>query len=395
MNSAHPQPQSSHTFLPKEAMGGVLLMLAAAAALAIANSPLSADYFATLDHHVAGLSIVHWINDALMALFFLLVGLEIKREIVQGELASWPQRILPGVAALGGMIAPALIYVAINSGSPEALRGWAIPTATDIAFALAILSLAGSRLPVALKVFLTALAIIDDLGAILIIALFYTADVSIGWLAASGLVIAGLVALNRAGVTRLMPYLVGGLLLWLFVYRSGVHSTLAGVALALTIPGARTNSPLETLEHRLSPWVAFLVLPLFGLANAGVTLDAGDWAAMLSTVPLGIATGLFVGKQVGVFLTTMLAFKLKWAEPPEGTAAAHVYGVSLLCGIGFTMSLFIGLLAFPDDPGMQNAVKLGVLAGSLLSGLAGAAVLHVSTRGGAMATRSKGDETRR
>jgi Na+:H+ antiporter, NhaA family len=377
---AQRRPSVLRTFLSSEAAGGVILMAAAAAALALANSPLSHTYFGVLGTYIAGLSVLHWINDALMALFFLLVGLEIKREFIDGQLSTWPRRILPGLAAAGGMIAPAVIYVILNAGTPATLRGWAIPTATDIAFALGVLALLGPRVPVSLKVFLTALAIIDDLGAVAIIAAFYTADLSLGWLSLSLATLAVLAALNRAGVERLIVYLALGAVLWFFVLKSGVHATLAGVALALTVPlrpspGRPDDpaSPLHILEHGLHPWVAFLIVPLFGLANAGVALGE---MALFAPVPLGIAGGLFFGKQIGVFLITWVAVKLDWADCPEDATFMQVYGVSLLCGIGFTMSLFIGLLAFPSSPELQEAVKIGVLTGSTLSALAGAIVLR-------------------
>jgi Na+:H+ antiporter, NhaA family len=368
--------------LKSEAGGGLVLMAAAAAAVVIANSPLAPAYFGLLKTYVGGLSILHWINDALMAVFFLLVGLEIKREFLDGQLSTWPRRILPGVAAAGGMLAPALIYIALNAGAPETIRGWAIPTATDIAFALGVLALLGSRVPVSLKIFLTALAIIDDLGAVAIIAAFYTADLALAWLGLAGLMLVALVGLNRTGIERLAPYLALGAVLWFFVLKSGVHATLAGVALAMMIPlrpspGRPEDpaSPLHILEHALHPWVAFLIVPVFGFANAGVSLLGMSWAALLAPVPLGIAAGLFVGKQIGVFLTTWIVVKLKWADCPEHASLAQVYGVSLLCGIGFTMSLFIGLLAFPTSPELQDAVKIGVLAGSVLSAVVGAFVL--------------------
>ena len=360
-------------------------MAAAAAALAMANSPIAPAYFGVLNTKAGGLSLLHWINDALMALFFLLVGLEIKREFLDGQLSTWPRRVLPGLAAAGGMAAPAVLYVALNASTPATLRGWAIPTATDIAFALGVLALLGSRVPVSLKIFLTALAIIDDLGAVAIIAAFYTTDLSLAWLGLAGLTLAVLAGLNRAGVERLRLYLGLGVLLWFFVLKSGVHATLAGVALALTIPlrpspGRPDDpaSPLHILEHALHPWVAYLIVPVFGFANAGVSLSGMSWAAVLAPLPLGIAAGLFVGKQIGVFLTTWAAVKLDWADCPEDASLAQVYGVSLLCGIGFTMSLFIGLLAFPTAPDLQDEVKIGVLTGSLLSALVGALVLRLA-----------------
>lgn len=369
-------------FLESEASGGVILMATAALALVIANSALAPAYFGVLKTYVGGLNVQHWINDALMAVFFLLVGLEIKREFVDGQLATWPRRILPGLAALGGMAVPALVFVAINRDTPENLQGWAIPTATDIAFALGVLALLGRRVPVSLKVFLTAVAIIDDLGAVTIIALFYTSELALGWLGAAAGLLALLVALNRAGVERLWPFLLIGAVLWYAVLESGVHATLAGVALALTIPirpaPARPDdpkSPLHILEHGLQPWVAFLIVPVFGFANAGVSLSGLSLGALLAPLPLGIAAGLFFGKQIGVFLASWTAIRLGWADRPEDATWPQVYGVALLCGVGFTMSLFIGLLAFPDSPAQQDAVKIGVLMGSLLSAVTGAILL--------------------
>jgi NhaA family Na+:H+ antiporter len=376
-------PSVFRHFLKSEAAGGLILMFVAALALVIANSPAAPVYFGFLKTYIAGLSVLHWINDALMAVFFLLVGLEIKREFLDGQLSTWPRRILPGIAAAGGMVAPALIYTALNAGTPETLRGWAIPTATDIAFALGVLALLGSRVPVSLKVFLTALAIIDDLGAVIIIAVFYTDHLSLVWLGLAVLTLLLLAGLNRAGVMRLSPFLVLGMALWFFVLQSGVHATLAGVALALTIPlrlspGRPDNpaSPLHILEHALHPWVAFLIVPVFGFANAGVSLSGMSWSAMLEPVTLGIAAGLFIGKQLGVFLTTWVAIKLDWVDCPQDASMPQVFGVSVLCGIGFTMSLFIGLLSFPTSPGLQDAVKVGVLSGSLLAAFIGTVVLR-------------------
>ncbi len=368
-------------FLRSEAAGGIVLMVVAALALIVANSPLSGAYFATLKTYVGGLSILHWINDGLMAVFFLLVGLEVKREFVAGELSTWPARALPGLAALGGIVAPALIYVAFNRANSEYLRGWAIPTATDIAFALGVLALLGSRVPTSLKVFLAALAIIDDLAAVVIIALFYTANLSMPYLAASALVLAILFVLNRRGVAMLMPYLLLGCVLWVLVLKSGVHATLAGVAIALMIPLTVSRqeldrgAPLLRLEHALHGPVAFLVVPIFGFANAGVAFSGMSPSILVDTVPLGIAFGLFFGKQIGVFGASYLAVRLGIAQKPDGASMAQLYGVALLCGIGFTMSLFIGLLAFPTNALLQDEVKVGVLAGSLLSGLAGYLVL--------------------
>jgi Na+:H+ antiporter, NhaA family len=374
-----------HEFLTSEAAGGVVLMTAAAAALVIANSPLAGGYAAALDFKLGGLTLLHWINDGLMAVFFLLVGLEIKRELLEGELSSWRRRALPGLAAAGGMVAPALIFVAVNLGQPDNLRGWAIPAATDIAFALGVLALLGPRVPVSLKVFLTALAIIDDLGAVAIIAAFYTADLSALWLTLAPLTLLVLGALNWFAVRRLAPYCLIGVVLWFFVLHSGVHATLAGVALAFTIPlrtGAKSHGdePLLRLEHALQPWVAYLVVPVFGFANAGVSFDGLTWAALAQPLPLGIILGLFLGKQIGVFGAVWIAVRMRWADRPEGASMPQAYGVALICGIGFTMSLFIGLLAFPSSAQAQDAVKIGVLAGSLLSAMAGALVLRLSSR---------------
>jgi Na+:H+ antiporter, NhaA family len=323
----------------------------------------------------------------LMAIFFLLVGLEIKRELLDGQLSTWSRRILPGMAAAGGVVAPTIIYLAVNGSSPENLRGWAIPTATDIAFALGVLALLGSRVPVSLKIFLTAVAIVDDVAAVCIIAAFYTVELSGFWFALSGATLGLLVGLNQTRVARLAPYLALGGVLWFMVLQSGVHASLAGVALAFTIPLQSSrgrpdaiSSPLQRLEHALEPWVAYLIVPLFGFANAGVSLVGINWAVLFAPVPLGIALGLFAGKQIGVFLTTWTAVKLRWADRPEGASLAQIYGVSLICGVGFTMSLFIGLLAFPS-PALQDEVKIGVLAGSLLSAFAGVLVLFfASTR---------------
>ncbi|MCV3240924.1 Na+/H+ antiporter NhaA [Mesorhizobium sp. ZC-5] len=395
--TAHPhRPSAFREFLASESAGGIVLMIAAALALIIANSPLAPSYFSALSAYLGPLNIAHWINDGLMAVFFLLVGLEIKREFLDGQLSTWPRRILPGIAAAGGMAVPALIFVAFNSDSPETLRGWAIPTATDIAFALGVLSLLGNRVPASLKVFLTALAIIDDLGAVIIIALFYTSGLSLAWLAAAVAILVALVALNRFGVMRLAPYLVLGLILWVVVLKSGVHATLAGVALALTIPLGRTpgapdhpeDSPLHALEHALHKPVSFFVIPVFGFANAGVPLGAISAESLLQPLTLGIALGLVVGKLVGVFGTAWLAVRLGFADMPANASVRHLLGVALLCGIGFTMSLFIGLLAFPTDLAMQGALKVGILGGSLISGLLGAAVLLLSPLPGGADSRS-------
>lgn len=375
-------------FLDTEASGGIVLMLAAALALLVANSPLSPAYFEALHLDLGPLSVSHWINDALMALFFLLVGLEIKREMLDGQLATWSRRVLPGIGAVGGMLVPALIYIALNRQNGEALRGWAIPTATDIAFALGVLSLLGRRVPASLKIFLAALAIIDDLGAVLIIALFYNTGLSLLDLAGAAAVLIGLLLLNRRGVLKLWPYLLLGVVLWLFVYRSGIHATLAGVALALTIPlrglAGRIDdpktSPLHRLEHGLHLIVPFVVVPIFGFANAGVSFDGMSLGTLVAPLTLGVAGGLVVGKLVGVFGSVALVIRLGYADLPAQASWGQMFGVALLCGIGFTMSLFIGLLAFAGNPALQDEVKLGILAGSVIAALLGAAVLLNSQR---------------
>jgi Na+:H+ antiporter, NhaA family len=368
-------------FLDNEAAGGIVLMVVALAALVIANSPLAQFYFESLHVYIGPLSVLHWINDGLMAVFFLLVGLEIKREFQGGELATWSQRALPALAAVGGMVVPAAIYVYFNSTTPETLAGWAIPSATDIAFALGILALLGKRVPLSLKVFLAALAIIDDLGAVIIIAIFYTAKINISALGLVFVLALILIGLNRAAVKRLAPYLIIGVVLWIFMLLSGVHATLAGVLLALTIPGGTSqHTPLLSLEHALHKWVAFLIVPIFGFANAGVSLTGLDSAALLEPVTLGIAAGLFLGKQIGVFGATWLAVKSGVTQMPKDATWLQVYGVSIVCGVGFTMSLFIGLLAFPANTALEDMVKIGVLMGSLLSGILGAAVLMMAAQ---------------
>ncbi len=371
-------------FLRLESAAGLLLMVAAVVALVLANSPAAEMYRAALAFKVgiggAGLSLLHWINDGLMAVFFLLVGLEIKRELLAGELSSIKSAALPAIAALGGMVVPAVIFVAFNWHDPASLRGWAIPAATDIAFALGILALLGNRVPTSLKVFLTALAILDDLGAIIIIGLFYTAEVS-GLalsLAAAGLAV--LFAFNRLGVRRLWPYLAVGVFVWGAVLASGIHATLAGVAVALIVPfrgagASEENSPLHRLEHALHPWVAYGILPVFGLANAGLSLAGLSPSALLAPIPLGIAAGLFIGKQVGVVGASWLAVQMGFAKWPDGATSIQIYGIALLCGIGFTMSLFIGGLAFSSDD-LQNQVKLGVFSGSVVAAITGFLVLR-------------------
>jgi NhaA family Na+:H+ antiporter len=371
-------------FMKLEAASGIVLVVAAALALIIANSPLSTVYDAFLNLPVSlqfGALVIAkplrlWINDGLMALFFLLVGLEIKRELVVGELSSWAKASLPGYCALGGMILPALIYYLLNAGDPVALRGWAIPTATDIAFAVGVLSLLGPRAPAALKIFLLALAIIDDLGAIVIIAVFYTADLSFLSLGLAALGILALAGLNLCGVRRLAPYLLIGLFIWVCVLKSGVHATLAGVAVAAFIPIRSApgwdgeESLLERLEHMLLPWVGFAVMPSFAFANAGVSFAGVSREDLTAPLSLGIALGLFLGKQLGIFVAGWLVVKTGLCRRPEGLSWPAFYGVSLLAGIGFTMSLFIGSLAY-DDLAHATEIRLGVFSGSLLSAIAG------------------------
>ncbi|MEM8744286.1 MAG: Na+/H+ antiporter NhaA, partial [Pseudomonadota bacterium] len=370
-------------------------------ALVLENSPISSLYDALLGTpvvvQIGAFSIdkplLLWINDGLMAIFFFLIGLEIKREIVEGRLSNFDQAALPVVAAIGGMLGPALVYVAFNYDDPTALAGWAIPAATDIAFALGILALLGSRVPIALKVFLLALAIIDDLGAIIIIALFYTSQLSVSVLAIAAIGTAALAWLNYKGVTRLAPYLVVGLVIWVCVLKSGVHATLAGVVIALFVPlrGETEDgqSLLKKTEHGLAPWVVFGVMPLFAFANAGVDLRGLSLDVLFAGIPLGIAAGLFLGKQIGIMSFVWVSVKAGFARLPRGVTWMQIYGVSLLAGIGFTMSLFIGTLAFAD-PQHSAAVRLGVLSGSFLSGVLGYLILRISTRGSEQEARDSG-----
>lgn len=382
MNHAHARPSAIRRFLEAQSSAGIVLMAAAVVALLIANSPLGPGYDAMLHGYLGPLSIGHWINDGLMAGFFLLVGLEIKREVLDGQLSNWSRRILPGVAAAGGMIVPALIYLAFNQGPTAA--GWAIPAATDIAFALGVIALLGNRVPASLRVFLAALAIIDDLGAVLIIAIFYTAGLSLPDLAGAGVALAVLIAFNRIGVRRLSPYLLVGLILWVLVLRSGIHATLAGVILAFTIPmdctpgrsDANSISPLHKLEHALHLPVAFLVVPIFGLANAAVPLLGLPPGALVAPVTLGVAAGLLIGKVLGVFGFAIVAVRMGLADMPAHSGRLQMLGVACLCGIGFTMSIFITLLAFPNSPLLQAEAKIGVLAGSLVAGLLGYIILR-------------------
>ncbi|MBX7457547.1 Na+/H+ antiporter NhaA [Qipengyuania sp. 1NDH17] len=372
-------------FLQKESAGGIVLIFAALLALAVANSPLLAEYSALLDTGVVvGIGsfvidkpLLLWINDGLMAVFFFLVGLEVKREIFEGQLSSWDKASLPLIAAIGGMAIPALIFLSLNAGLPETINGWAIPAATDIAFALGILSLLGPRVPVALKALLLAIAVIDDIGAIAIIAIFYSGELDTGMLGAAAIVFVLMLAVGRARVQSTIPYILLAILMWAFVLKSGVHATLAGVAAAMTVPldAKSDHGPLERMEHALHPWVAFLVIPIFGFANAGVTLFGLSPGALFEPLPLGIALGLLVGKQIGIFGFAFAAVKLKLASLPAGVSWAQLHAMSLLAAIGFTMSLFIGNLAFAD-PAQIDAVKIGVLAGSTIAALAGYLLLN-------------------
>lgn len=380
-------------FLRLEAAGGIVLMLAAAAALVMANSPLGNLYAAFLEipgvvqvgDLVIAKPLLLWVNDLWMALFFFLVGLEIKREFLEGELANRAQIVLPACAAVGGMVVPALIYAGVNAGNAVNLNGWAIPAATDIAFALGLLALLGKRAPLSLKVLLTVIAIIDDLGAIVVIAVFYTAELSTGslWLAAA--VIVGLFVLNRLKVTHVAAYVIVGTALWVCVLKSGVHATLAGVLTAFAIPfrveDQEGHSLLKRLEHMLHPWIAFLVLPMFAFANAGVSFQGIGLASFLEPVTLGIALGLFIGKQIGVFGPIWASIRFGLVPMPQGASWAQLYGVSMLCGIGFTMSLFIGGLAF-ELTDFEAPVRLGVLTGSVASALCGFALLRFAPAAG-------------
>ena len=379
-------------FLASEAAGGILLMAAAALAMLLANSMFGQDY-AHLIHAVTGPELtpklgpmtVHlWINDGLMAIFFLLVGLEIKREFVDGHLSTWADRRLPMIAAAAGMIVPALIYLGIAGENLELHRGWAIPAATDIAFAIGVLALLGSRAPASLKLFLTTVAIVDDMGAVAIIALFYTAELNLLALALAGALWLAMMTLNRFRVNALWPYLILAALLWYATLLSGVHATIAGVLAAFAIPFRRTlaapdaeDSPLHRLEHALVKPVAFFIVPIFGFANAGVSLEGTSFAALSAPLPLGIAMGLFLGKQIGIFSSVWIAVKLGIAVRPTNASWVQVYGVALLCGIGFTMSLFIGGLAFTGSA-QGDAVKIGVLMGSILSAIAGYMILRLA-----------------
>ena len=378
-------------FFKLEAASGLVLLIAAIFALVISNSAFSNIYFETLEKYLfiginefgLKLSVHHWINDALMAIFFFFVTLEIKREFLQGELSNIKQALLPIIAAVGGMVVPALFYVVINYGNSETINGWAIPSATDIAFSLGILSLLGSRVPISLKVFLTALAIIDDLGAILIIAFFYSGDLSIPYLSLILISYILLLVLNKFSVKIFTPYLLIGLCMWFFTYKSGIHATIAGVLLASTIPHRLKEhdfSLLVKLEHAISPYVAFMIMPIFAFANAGVNLEGLSLSSLLNPVPLGILMGLFFGKQIGVLLFSYVSVKFKFADMPNNSNWLSVYGVSILTGIGFTMSLFVGNLAFVENTQYIDGVKIGVLTGSLLSTVFGYFILLISAK---------------
>ena len=369
-------------FFKLEAASGLVLLLAAILALIISNGNLSEYYFSTLEKYIIlgtkefglKLSVLHWINDVLMAIFFFFVSLEIKREFIQGELSNPKKAMLPIIGAVGGMAVPALFYIVVNYSDSATLNGWAIPSATDIAFSLGVLSLLGKRVPISLKVFLTALAIIDDLGAIVIIAFFYSGNIEIKYLILMLLSLIVLIGLNKFRIKSFIPFLIVGIFLWDFTHQSGIHATIAGVLLALTIPHNTKNSKqsmLLKLEHGLSPYVAFGIMPIFAFANAGVSLEGLTFATLLNPVPLGIVLGLFFGKQIGVFALSYISVKLKFADKPTGATWTAFYAVSILTGIGFTMSLFVGNLAFANDLEYMDGVKIGVLTGSLLSTLFG------------------------
>lgn len=369
-------------FFKMESAGGIILVIAAAIAMLVANSPLNEMYQGVLHTYVFGLSISHWINDGLMAIFFFLIGLEVKRELLEGALKSKETAIFPAIAAVGGMLAPALIYVLFNIGDPEAMSGWAIPAATDIAFALGIMALLGKRVPVALKVFLLALAIIDDLGVIVIIALFYSSDLSTLALTIGFIMTAVLFMLNAKKVTSIPVYLLVGAVLWVSVLASGVHATLAGVVLGFAIPlkgNEGEKSPLKHIEHALHPYVAFLILPIFAFANAGISLEGVSMSGLTSMLPLGIALGLLVGKPLGIFSFSWLAVKFGVAKLPDGVDFKQVFAVSVLCGIGFTMSIFISSLAFTGvSPEFDTYARLGILMGSTTAAVLGYILLNFS-----------------
>ena len=378
-------------FFKLESASGLMLLIAAIIALIVSNSNFSALYFDILDKHILlgtsnfglDLSILHWINDVLMAIFFFVVTLEIKREFIQGELSNPKQALLPIIGAVGGMLVPALIYIFINFENGYTLKGWAIPSATDIAFSIGVLSLLGSRIPISLKVFLTALAIIDDLGAIIIIAFFYSSDVQYLYLLLMFVSFFSLLILNKLGIKNFIPYLIVGMVLWHFTHESGIHATISGVLLACCIPHKTKDqdySLLLKLEHLLSPYVAFGIMPIFAFANAGVNLEGITFNTILMPVPLGILLGLFIGKQVGVFVFSYVSIKLKLAEMPTNSNWMKFYAVGILTGIGFTMSLFVGNLAFVDHMSDMDGVKIGVLVGSTLSAVMGYFLLLISSK---------------
>ena len=378
-------------FFKLEAASGLVLLFSAIIALYLSNSTFSETYFNILktyffigiDQFGLKLTVLHWINDVLMVIFFFLVTLEIKREFIQGELSNRKQALLPFIAAIGGMLVPALIYIFININSSETLNGWAIPTATDIAFSLGVLSLLGKRVPLSLKVFLTALAIIDDLGAIVIIAFFYSSKLNFIYLLLIFLTFILLIVLNKFGIKKFIPYLFFGLFLWFFTHESGIHSTISGVLLALTIPHRKKQNDYSLLlkvEHSIAPYVAFMIMPLFALANAGVSLEGLKFNSLFSVVPLGILLGLFLGKQIGVFLFSYISIKLKITEMPNNANWLNLYGVGILTGIGFTMSLFVGNLAFVENVEYMGGVKIGVLTGSLLSTIMGYFLLLITRK---------------
>jgi NhaA family Na+:H+ antiporter len=369
-------------FFKMESAGGILLVIAAAIAMMVANSPMGAAYNSFLHTYLFGMSVSHWINDGLMAVFFLLIGLEVKRELLEGALKSKETALFPAIAAVGGMLAPALIYVLFNYADDQALKGWAIPAATDIAFALGIMALLGKRVPISLKVFLLALAIIDDLGVVVIIALFYSSDLSTLALAVGFVMTGVLFAMNAKQVTKLRWYMLAGLILWIAVLKSGVHATLAGVVIGFAIPirgKEGEDSPLIHLEHALHPYVAFFILPLFAFTNAGISLAGISMSALGSTLPLGVAFGLMLGKPIGIFSFSWMAVKLGFARLPEGIGFNHIFAVSVLCGIGFTMSIFISSLAFMGvNADFDTYARLGILMGSTIAAVVGYVLLHLT-----------------
>ena len=371
-----------------DASAGILLILVAAAAVLAANSPFAGEYRELFYGElawtpIAKLDDLHlWINDGLMAIFFFVVGLEVKREWIEGQLSSAEQRRLPVLAAIAGMAIPALVYIGFIGGDASLMRGWAIPAATDIAFAMGVLGLLGSRVPASLRLFLLTVAIVDDIGAVLVIAMFYTANIKLAWLVGAVVVVGAMVALNRLRVSSVWPFVILALVLWYVVLNTGIHATIAGVVAALTIPmrGRNDDTMLEKLEHGLAPWSAYLVVPVFGFANAGVSLQGMGLDALLAPLPLAIAAGLFLGKQIGIFAAIYAAEKVGFAKKPDRASWPEIWGVSMLCGIGFTMSLFISGLAFASQPDMVEQAKIGILLGSILSAVIGYGILRLTTR---------------